>query len=136
MVRLTSHLRVLGILLLLAAPLRADVFGGIEIGGKGVKATVLEVLPGEDLDVKVKFSDTTNTAMAAGIAKTGSFDPAAVAETAKAVAAYREKFVKEYAVDPAKIRAGCSRRSKVSPMSSRPTGPPWPRRSSRPPAAK
>src|SRR5205814_6371316 len=80
-----------------AAFARAETYGGIEIGGKGVKATVLEVRrqPG-GLDVKTLFSDTENTGVTAGLAKTGRFDPAALKATAEAVAQFAQRMRKDY----------------------------------------
>ena len=49
--------------LLAPGALRAALHGGIEIGGKGVKATVLETTgEGEDVVFKTIYSHTTNTA--------------------------------------------------------------------------
>lgn len=83
---------------------RADVHGGIEIGSKGVKATVLEVSgEGEKTVFKVKLADSTNTALVAGIAKAGRFDPAALRETAQAVKKYHDRFRGEFRVPPEHI---------------------------------
>ncbi|MBI1913151.1 MAG: hypothetical protein HYS12_00075 [Planctomycetes bacterium] len=63
--------------------------GGIEIGAKGVKATVLEVTPGkEGLNSKQLFSKTANTTLSA--LKDGKFREDAIDETGEEV----EKFFK------------------------------------------
>jgi exopolyphosphatase/pppGpp-phosphohydrolase len=84
--------------LALTAPhVRADVHGGIEIGAKGVKAAALDVTGGADgYDVKVLFSDTRNTTLVAGLASSGRFDPAALKDTAAAVAAFAGQMQKEH----------------------------------------
>ena len=67
----------------------AGTHGGIEIGAKGVKAIVLDFTPTpEGYDLTVRLSETTNTALSTGIAKTGQFDPADLAATADAVGKY------------------------------------------------
>ena len=81
------------------AVVRAEVYGGVEIGAKGVKATVLDVTgAGEDEEAAVKLADTTNTGLASDVAKDGRFGDAALADTAKAVAAYCDRFHKEFGV--------------------------------------
>jgi exopolyphosphatase/pppGpp-phosphohydrolase len=84
----------------LAAPaVRAEVHGGIEIGGKGVKATVLDVTGGADgYDIKSLLAKTQNTAIVKGLADTGRFDAGAVAETAAAVAQFAELMRTDYKV--------------------------------------
>jgi exopolyphosphatase/pppGpp-phosphohydrolase len=85
-------LGVIVLLLLSAAPARAALLGGIEIGAKGVKATVIDATPGpHGLNVKVLLSGTYNTALSAGIAATGKFE----AEALKATAAAIKKYVAE-----------------------------------------
>jgi exopolyphosphatase/pppGpp-phosphohydrolase len=90
--------------LLSCRPAAAEVHGGIEIGGKGVKATVLDVKgEGEDIRIKVKLAATTNTGLSAGVAKNGRFDPAALAQTARAVKKYHDRFRKEFKVPGERI---------------------------------
>lgn len=82
-----------------ASEVRAEVHGGIEIGGKGVKATVVEVRgEGDETVLKVQLADTTNTALAAGIAREGRFDPTALAETVQAIKKYHDRFRAEFRV--------------------------------------
>src|ERR1051326_6747089 len=94
--------RLIGLaaVLLLAVPsTRADVHGGIEIGGKGVKATVLDVTSAaEGYDARSLMAKTQNTAIVKGLAATGRFDAGAVAETASAVAQFADQMQKEYKV--------------------------------------
>jgi hypothetical protein len=81
------------------ASVRAEVYGGVEIGAKGVKATVLDVTgQGEDEEAVVKFADTSNTGLASDAAKDGRFGDAGLADTVKAVAAYCGRFHKEFGV--------------------------------------
>jgi exopolyphosphatase/pppGpp-phosphohydrolase len=90
--------------LLAPSGVRAEIHGGIEIGSKGVKATVLEVNgEGEKTVFKVKLADSTNTALVAGIAKEGRFAPAALMETVQAVKKYQDRFRGEFRVDPEHI---------------------------------
>lgn len=88
---------------LAAPPVRAEVYAGIEVGGKGVKATVVDVTgAGETAEIAVKSADTTNTGLAADVAKDGRFADATLAETVKAVGDYNDRFRKEFAADPAR----------------------------------
>src|SRR5262249_46841679 len=60
---------LLSALLLAPTPARAELHGGIEIGAKGVKATVIDARPGPDgLAVKVLLAGTHNSTLVAGIA--------------------------------------------------------------------
>src|SRR5665213_264137 len=78
----------LTILLFVPTPARAALYGGIEIGAKGIKSTVLEVTSGpEGLRVKVLLAGTKNTTLVEGIATSGKFDAAALKETAIAIRA-------------------------------------------------
>lgn len=82
------------VLVAFTAPVRAELNGGIEIGSKGVKATVLDVTPHADgYELSVKYGDTTNTAISAGIAVNGKFEEAAIAEVAVAIKQYRDKMI-------------------------------------------
>jgi len=75
--------------LLLLAPsiARAEVHGGVEIGAKGVKATVLDVTATKTgYDLKVLLADTKNTTLSAKISDSGEPDSATLKETVKAVA--------------------------------------------------
>jgi exopolyphosphatase/pppGpp-phosphohydrolase len=80
-------------------PARAEIHGGIEIGAKGVKATVLDVTGGADgYGVKVLLSKTENTTLVAGLASSGRFEATALQDTAKAVARFAAQMEKEYNV--------------------------------------
>ena len=86
------------------APARAETHAGIELGAKGIKAIVLEINgSGEDAEINVKLNDTTNTALADGIAKNGKFDAAAVAQTVAAIKKYHERMTKEFGVAPNRL---------------------------------
>jgi exopolyphosphatase/pppGpp-phosphohydrolase len=76
-------------LVLAPSPARAERHGGIEIGAKGVKATVVDVTskPG-GYNVKVLLAGTTNTTLSASVASSGELSPAAVTSTVKAIKAY------------------------------------------------
>ena len=62
---------------------------GIEIGGKGVKVTVLEVVDSPaGYDTKLVHDDTNNTTVVLGTLRDGRFLPQAIEETADAVALF------------------------------------------------
>src|SRR6266705_1372620 len=69
--------------LLISSTARADPYGGIEIGAKGVKATALDVTGGaEGFDTKSLMAKTQNTTLVSGLASTGRFDAKALEDTA------------------------------------------------------
>src|SRR5262249_5207262 len=91
-------------LLLAPTPARAELFGGVEIGAKGIKATVIDARPGPDgLAVKVLLAGTHNSTLVAGIASKGKFDPAALKDAAAAVRAYAREMEKKYKVPKGNI---------------------------------
>ncbi len=82
----------------------AEVHGGIEIGAKGVKATVLDVTGGADgYAVKVLLAGTKNTTLVAGLAAGGRFDADALKDTAGAVAGFAARMRKEQHVPPERL---------------------------------
>jgi exopolyphosphatase/pppGpp-phosphohydrolase len=84
---------------LVAAPARAALHGGIEVGAKGVKATAVEVSGDADAyDVKVLLAATENTTLTAGLGESGRFAPDAVKATAAAVAKFADTLRKEHKV--------------------------------------
>jgi exopolyphosphatase/pppGpp-phosphohydrolase len=90
---------LLATLLLVPAPARAELYGGIEIGAKGVKATVIDARPTPDgLHVKVLLAGTHNATLVAGVASSGKFDPATLKDAARAVRRYAEEMEKRYKV--------------------------------------
>ena len=90
--------------LVLAGRSHAETYGGIEIGGKGVKATVVEVRRGPGgPEVRVLYSASKNTAVTAGLAKTRRFDPAAVKATARAVATFAQLVQKAHELPPGRM---------------------------------
>ena len=87
-----------------AAAARADVYGGVEIGAKGVKAAVIDATGGADgFHVRTLMSATKNTTPAAGLASTGKFDAAALKDTAEAVAAFADQMRKDHMVPAERI---------------------------------
>jgi exopolyphosphatase/pppGpp-phosphohydrolase len=87
-----------------AGQARAEVHGGIEIGAKGVKATVLDVTAGADgYKVKELLAGTKNTTLTAGLAASGRFNADAVRDTAGAVAAFAARMRQEYRVPPERL---------------------------------
>ncbi len=87
-----------------AAAARADVYGGIEIGAKGVKAAVIDATGGADgFHVRTLMSATKNTTLAAGLASSGKFDAAALKDTAAAVAAFADQMRKDHMVPAERI---------------------------------
>jgi exopolyphosphatase/pppGpp-phosphohydrolase len=96
-------LLVLGALLGPLAAARAEMHGGIEIGSKGVKATVVDVLDGDDFDLQIKLTDTTNTALVLSLSKDGHFADEPLADTVRAVKKYYDRFRKEFGVAPERI---------------------------------
>jgi len=94
----------LALSLFLAVPVRAEVYAGVEVGGKGVKATVVDVSgDGATAEIAVKLADTTNTGLATDVARDGRFGATALAETVKAVGTYTDRFRKEFAAAPGRI---------------------------------
>src|SRR5438067_13101698 len=102
--RFASLVAVALVVGLATAPVRADQHGGIEIGARGVKAVVLDVTDG---DLKVIWSDTANTAITAGLAERGTFDPKAVAASVQAVKKFAEK-MKDQSIRPENIHVAGS----------------------------
>lgn len=76
-----------------------DLYGGIEIGSKGVKATILEAKynqptneddPGRTVQESMPL-ETTNTTLMADLDKDGNFSKTALEDTVKAVKSYYDK---------------------------------------------
>src|SRR5436190_1271516 len=80
---------VLGGSLCPTARVWAEVHGGIEIGAKGIRAIVVDVL-GED-DPKILMIDNKNTTLVAELAKAKKYTPMALAETATIVGQLSKK---------------------------------------------
>lgn len=80
-------------------------YGGIEIGAKGVKSSVLMMkpLPDGDYDVDEAFRKSINTTIFAGVKTKGAFEPEAIDETANAVKELFELMVDKYKVDKKNI---------------------------------
>lgn len=91
-------------LLLTPALARAEVYGGIEIGAKGIKATVIRVTPEPDgYDVKIDLAKTANTTLVAGLAESGRFNPTALKDTVKEVETFFTQMRSEHKVAPERI---------------------------------
>ena len=87
-----------------ATTARAELHGGIEIGAKGVKATVLDITPHADgYELSVKSGESINTTLSAGIAKNGKFDDKAIEETVAAVKQFHNRMTKDMKVPPERI---------------------------------
>jgi hypothetical protein len=88
----------------LHAQARAEVHGGIEIGAKGVKATVLDVTDGtEGYEAKILLSGTKNTTLTAGLASAERFEAGVLKETSAAVAKFAGQMRKEHKVPDNRI---------------------------------
>ncbi len=102
---LRAHPLALLAALLLAPPPApaADVYGGIELGGKGVKAVVIEVTPTADGPaVKMLFSESTNVGLAAAVAD-GKLDPKAAEAAGKAVSGFAATMKEKHLVPADKL---------------------------------
>jgi hypothetical protein len=75
------------------------VYAGIEIGGKGVKATVVKGKPGGLY--KRLFARTHNTTLS--VLKDGAFDKAAIDETVNAIVGFIKSISAKYKVAPGRI---------------------------------
>ncbi len=83
---------------------RAEVHGGIEIGAKGVKITVVRATSGGDgLQMKVELATTANTTLVADLARTGAFAPEALEQTVAAVGKAYGRIRDEFKVAPERI---------------------------------
>ena len=100
-----ARARALALCLVLAPglALAAEKRGGIEIGSKGVKMTVIEL--GEKPGDASKVVDTgiIDTTIASGAAKTGKFSPEAIQETAAAAGVFAKKLRGDMGLKPDQI---------------------------------
>jgi exopolyphosphatase/pppGpp-phosphohydrolase len=89
----------LAALLLAPTPARAALYGGIEIGAKGIKSTVLEVNSApEGLRVKILLAGTKNMTLVKGIATSGKFDAKDLQETAAIIRSTAEEMETKHKV--------------------------------------
>ncbi len=89
---------------LLVATARAEVHGGIEIGAKGVKATVIEVTgTGDAQEIKVLLSGSKNTTLTEGLRAAEKFAEPALKATGQAVADFADRMQKEFKVPAERI---------------------------------
>jgi tetratricopeptide (TPR) repeat protein len=72
---------------------RVAVYGGVEIGSKGVKAQAYRIgLKGDEFyDLQEVFRESINTTIIAGVKETGAFSKEGIEETAQAVKTLIEK---------------------------------------------
>jgi exopolyphosphatase/pppGpp-phosphohydrolase len=81
-----------------------QVYGGIEIGAKGIKAVVLRIADTPDgLDIQPAFSRTANVTLVGGTGGTGRFDPNAVKQTVEEVAKLHKTMREDYKVEPQRL---------------------------------
>ncbi|WP_353684560.1 tetratricopeptide repeat protein [Thermodesulfovibrio sp. 3907-1M] len=82
------------------------VYGGIEIGSKGVKAMVLSISPSKEegfYNVEEKFRKSINTGIITGVKETGVFSEEAIKETVDAVKELFNIIKGQYGVDEKNI---------------------------------
>lgn len=81
-----------------------NIYGGIEIGGKGVKATVVKLTPGESgYDAEMLAQSSINVTIAAGVEQNGRFSVAAMEDAAKAVKQLYTEMQEKHQVPPEHI---------------------------------
>ena len=86
-------------MLIVPTPARAALYGGLELGAKGIKSTVVDVTQGPNgLRVKILLAGTKNTTLVEGIATSGKFDALALKETAAAVRSTAEEMATKHKV--------------------------------------
>jgi exopolyphosphatase/pppGpp-phosphohydrolase len=91
--RRTSILRFLILVVFwLASPAisQAEVYGGIEIGAKGIRAIAVDV-PGDAGEPKIVFLENKNTTLVADLAAKKQFSPTSLGETAEIVGGFARK---------------------------------------------
>lgn len=82
---------------------KANLFGGIEIGSKGVKITVVDILNPKKAVFEIKDFWTENTGIARGISIDGNLQKDDIDKTAIIVAQNYYKLLNEYKIEDAKI---------------------------------
>lgn len=123
-------LAVLAVSVLVPPAGAGELVAGIELGGKGVKGTVIEYDPAKPGDVTVKDTATINTALADLV--DGKFQPASIAKSADAVKELMRRFGDKHGIPPAKfVVAGSSgivatNRDELSDAVKKVTGKPLP----------
>jgi len=99
---MTTPLRLVLLALVTASPGRAgELVAGIELGGKGVKGTVVEYDPAKPGDVTLKDSATISTALAD--LDGGRFKPANIARSADAVRTLVKRFGDKHGIPAANV---------------------------------
>jgi exopolyphosphatase/pppGpp-phosphohydrolase len=82
---------------------KANLFGGIEIGSKGVKITVVDIQNPKKAIFEIKDFWTENTGIARGISIDGNLQKDDIDKTAIIVAQNYYKLLNEYKIEDAKI---------------------------------
>jgi hypothetical protein len=82
-----------------------QLYGGIEVGSSGVKATVIELFPHKDLgyDYRSISKKSLDTKVVTGLAKAGQFDRAALDDTVNAVQTFYTQMTGEQQVPPERV---------------------------------
>lgn len=83
-----------------------SIYGGIEIGSKGVKAMVLQLSPAVEegfYNVEEKFRRSINTEIITGVKETGVFSDEAIKETAEAVKELFDTIKNKYSLNEQNI---------------------------------
>jgi exopolyphosphatase/pppGpp-phosphohydrolase len=103
-IRRSAPIVVLLLALLGGTPAAAALYGGIEIGAKGVKAIALDVTSSAaGPEIKVLMTGTQNTTLTAGLAASKKFSARALEDTAAAVTKLLNKMQKEHHIPRANI---------------------------------
>jgi exopolyphosphatase/pppGpp-phosphohydrolase len=82
----------------------SNTYGGIEIGGKGVKATIVKLIPNENgYDAEMQWQSSINATIMAGVEQSGKFSDTAMQDAAKAVKQLYTEMQEKYQVSPEHI---------------------------------
>ena len=86
-----------------SAPLASDdLYGGIEVGAKGIKSVVIRVSNGEEgYNIKIVNTEVINTTLVQ--TKDGKFTPEALKETGQVVQRFYQRMQREFHVSPRHI---------------------------------
>ncbi len=92
-------IRIIASLIFTIGAQAQNLYGGIEIGSKGVKMSILDIKNAKKGLFESKASWTENTTIAKGISKNGKLDPADIDITCQVVVKNYKKMIEEYKVD-------------------------------------
>jgi hypothetical protein len=86
-----------------------EIYGGIEIASKSVKATVIDLYRHKDLgyDYRILSKKSHTATLGTGMGKTQKFDAATLSETVAAVKEYFEDMTKNQQIPPDRIIVVC-----------------------------